>query len=424
MKTYEEVAKSVFEKSEKYFEEKALRAKHIKTAVTAMSCFCLAAVITVGAIAVLNGNLTENPLSSGDGEENTHEPFIGDEENNGTVSEDAVGTVTSDPDGTTFETFVDDTDDPQINDPYMPYNIWLTPEEVLARESTVIIEEGVGAQTFLAYNGAVYVTYFSEDQKTGRYYAPTGDYAYFDSIFPFDIYAVKDEPNLIAIKDYSGIWEYRRLFYCNFEIDGEEYEVIHRSFRDLTGILSGDYGRIILETDDFTVYEDTSPKKVTLDKGEYLVDLLPSLKREMPNMFSGGEADYFNRWWIARPKTETTGTTFLSNTTLTDVTPKDIDKILETAQAVSSNFYKTVLVPAEKGSDIYSLVDGVVVMAEDYFGLGYTVEIETADGQHVRHFHLSEMLAEVGDTVTKGQVIGLAGTTGITTCSGAGYNIN
>ena len=61
MKNYEEVAKSVFEKSEKYFAEKAVRAKRIKTAVSAMSCFCIAAVIMVIAVAAINSNLTEYP---------------------------------------------------------------------------------------------------------------------------------------------------------------------------------------------------------------------------------------------------------------------------------------------------------------------------------------------------------------------------
>lgn len=65
MKSYEEVAKSVFEKSEKYFEEKARRAKHIKTAASVLSCVCLAAVIAVGAGLALHNNLTEYPENSG-----------------------------------------------------------------------------------------------------------------------------------------------------------------------------------------------------------------------------------------------------------------------------------------------------------------------------------------------------------------------
>ena len=448
MKTYEEVAKSVFEKSEKYFEEKAIRAKHIKTAATAMSCFCLAAVLTVGAVAALNSSLTEGSVDGASGEQSAD-----DGENN----ENIVTDVTTTPPVTTSILFSeeevvtnplyggdvttsvipepDDTDticQLPVADDQSNYK-WQTVEEILGADYGTLNPGGVNVSTFLAYDGALYVSYSPEDAKTGRQYALTGDYAYFGEKFPCEAYAVKDEPNLIAIELNSAIWEYRRLFNCNFEIGGEKFEIAHSALMDIDYICRN---KGVLQTEDFTVYEAVRLQGEPSDTKEYLVDLLPVLEREFPNLFSDtDDANYGDRWWIATscipadtPSICEPGHDFLADpslppNTLTDVTPSDIDNILAPAAAAaySDTYYKSVFVPAETGTEIYSLVEGEVIMAEYYHGLGYTVEVKMTNGKSVRHFHLGEMLVEAGDTVTRGQVIGLAGTTGITSYSGAGY---
>ena len=446
MKTYEEVAKSVFEKSEKYFEEKAIRAKHIKTAATTMSCFCLAAVLVVGAIAALNSNLTEGSVGGASGEQSA-----GDGENNENIVADVTTTlpvatsiiysedeiVTSPPYIGDVSTSVmpdpDDTDticELPVADDQSNYK-WQTVEEILGADYGVVNPGGVNVSPFLAYDGALYVSYSPEDEKTGRYYAPMG-YAYFGENFPCTAYAVKDEPNLIAIELNSAIWEYRRLFNCNFEIGGEKFEIAHSALMDIDHTR----GYFTLTTKDFTVYEAVRLQGEPSDTKEYIVDLLPVLEREFPDLFSDtDDADYGDRWWIATscipadtPSICEPGHDFLADhslpiNTLTDVTPSDIDNILAPAAAAaySDTYYKSVFVLAETGSEIYSLVDGEVVMADWGYGTGWTVEVKMSNGKSVKHFHLSEMLAKVGDTVTRGQVIGLAGTTGITTHSGAGY---
>lgn len=438
MKTYEEVAKSVFEKSEKYFEEKAVRARRIKTAATAMSCFCLAAVLVVGAIAALNGNLTEYPTGGG-----TEGQLAGEPENNDNILVSGETTTVSDVEPTITDT--GNPNDPSETaegntdavcqlppaDPNFQYQncYWQTVEEILG-EDYGIEHHGVIVSNFLAYDGALYVSYSPEDEKTGRYYAPMG-YAYFGENFTCTAYAVKDEPNLIAIELNSTIWEYKKLFDCNFEIDGEKFRIAYSALKDIDHAC----GDIILQTEDFTVYEAVRLQGEPSDTKEYIVDLLPVLERELPDLFSDtDDADYGDRWWIALPaipediqsdndvpEYEISDDPSLPNNTLVGVTPKDTDQILAAAQSVSSEYYRSVFVLAETGSEVYSLVDGVVVMAE-YNGIsGYFIEVETADGRHIRHSHLSEMLAEVGDTVTKDQVIGLAGTTGYASCSGVGY---
>lgn len=271
MKSYEEVAKSVFEKSDKYFEEKALKAKRIKTAATAMSCFCLAAVLTVGAVAAMNSSITEYPVGGGsEGQltaENIGNTPDGDDENDG-ITPDVTTTVTY-PEETTSDTI--DTEP-----------LYTTPE------------------------------------------------------------SITDDNGLPAFNEADTSADV-------LEISGLEFP--DGSFFDIS----------------------SDPK--------------------------------------------------LLKNTLRDVTPADIDQILAAAQAVSSEIDHSVFVLAETGSEVYSLVEGEVVMAEYDFGLGYAIEVKMTNGKSVMHFHLSEMLAEVGDTVVQGQVIGLAGTTGFTWYSGVGYNI-
>ena len=429
MKTYEEVAKSVFEKSEEYFKEKAVRAKRIKTAVSAISCVCLAAALLTVAGLAMNGNLTEYPLSGGGSGGITQEPFTGDE-NNGGIPEYTTTAITEE------LTDIDDEDFWQNGEAFSTTGktnnyIWQTPGEVLGKDGSITTASGVNVGTFIAYDGALYVSYTPEDTKTDRQYALIGEYAFFGEGFPIEVYAVKDEPNLIAIKLNFAIWEYRRLFNCNFEISGEKFEIAHSALMDIDYICRN---KGVLQTEDFTVYEAVRLQGEPSDTKEYLVDILPVLEREFPDLFSGTDTEYGDAWWIAIPSSaadERSHYTIpddkpsLPLNTLTGVTPDDIDGILAPAAAAAYSAEPgkstSVFVPAETGTEIYSLVEGEVVMAEYYLGLGYTVEVKMDNGSSVKHFHLSEMLAEVGDKVTRGQVIGLAGTTGITFYSGAGY---
>ena len=428
MKSYEEVAKSVFEKSEEYFKEKAVRAKRIKTAVSAISCVCLAAVLLTVAGLAMNGNLTEYPLSGGGSGGITQEPFT-DDENNGEIPEYTTTAITEE------LTDIDDEDFWQNGETFSTTGktnnyIWQTPGEVLGKDGSITTAGGVNVGTFIAYDGAIYVSYIPEDTKTDRQYALIGEYAFFGEGFPNEVYAVKDEPNLIAIKLNFAIWEYRRLYDCDFNVNGEKFRIAYSALKDIDHACGG----LVLQAMDYTVYDAVRLQGEPSDTKEYIVDLLPVLKKEFPNLFSDTDTEYGDAWWIAIPSSTADERSHyiipddkpsLPLNTLTGVTPDDIDGILAPAAAAAYSAEPgkstSVFVPAETGSEIYSLVEGEVVMAEYYYGLGYTVEVKMDNGSSVKHFHLSEMLAEVGDTVTRGQVIGLAGTTGITYYSGAGY---
>ena len=302
MKNYEEVAKSVFEKSEKYFEEKAVRAKRIKTAVSAMSCFCIAAVITVIAVAAINSNLTEYPTGGRtDG---------GIPENTTTAETESLYTMP--------ELMTDENGDPVYPDIDIPDDIWENPE---AAFSTV---GGVNVPFFLAFDGALYV---KNDSDGGGPYGTTGLTAYLGERFGCAVYQVGGKPDHIGVQINSVICEYKKLYDCNFDIDGTKYQIVYSALKDI------DYacGDMVLQTDDFTVYEAVRLQNgnpiETVDSNQqefealqedeilseqktkvYIVDLLPVLKRELPNLFSNdGDGtlngddvmDYGDKWWIA-----------------------------------------------------------------------------------------------------------------------------
>jgi len=67
------------------------------------------------------------------------------------------------------------------------------------------------------------------------------------------------------------------------------------------------------------------------------------------------------------------------------------------------------------GEDIWAANSGRVVIAENMFFGGNTVVLDHGQGIYTVYMHMQEMKVEVGQDVTKGQVIGLVGSTGRST---------
>jgi len=67
------------------------------------------------------------------------------------------------------------------------------------------------------------------------------------------------------------------------------------------------------------------------------------------------------------------------------------------------------------GSDIVAVASGVVTWASDRYGYGNMVEINHGNGYATRYGHAQKILVKVGDTVKKGQVVALMGSTGRST---------
>lgn len=80
---------------------------------------------------------------------------------------------------------------------------------------------------------------------------------------------------------------------------------------------------------------------------------------------------------------------------------------------VSYHYGLDLAVP--QGTPVHATNDGVVAVAGPYPIKGGWVAIDHGDGLMSYYFHMSEVLAEVGRTVKRGDVIGLVGSTGLST---------
>lgn len=67
------------------------------------------------------------------------------------------------------------------------------------------------------------------------------------------------------------------------------------------------------------------------------------------------------------------------------------------------------------GSDILAVAAGVVIWSGDRYGYGNMVEIDHGNGYSTKYAHNSENTVELGDKITKGQVIAKMGSSGRST---------
>ncbi|MBP7738072.1 MAG: M23 family metallopeptidase [Spirochaetes bacterium] len=71
--------------------------------------------------------------------------------------------------------------------------------------------------------------------------------------------------------------------------------------------------------------------------------------------------------------------------------------------------------PATNGTPIVAVMDGRVLAARYEGGFGKTVTMEHRDNFITKYAHCAEMFVKAGDVIKKGQVIGMVGSTGIST---------
>jgi len=77
----------------------------------------------------------------------------------------------------------------------------------------------------------------------------------------------------------------------------------------------------------------------------------------------------------------------------------------------------------EDGAAVVATGSGVVTWADSRFGYGNLVEIDHGDGIITRYGHNKALVVNVGDIVTKGQQIGLMGSTGRSTGPHVHYEV-
>lgn len=79
------------------------------------------------------------------------------------------------------------------------------------------------------------------------------------------------------------------------------------------------------------------------------------------------------------------------------------------------DFHKGLDFAGKKGSEVIAVGDGVVSWAGNKSGFGKLVEINHGNGYTTRYGHNQSHMVKVGDTVKKGQLIALMGSTGRST---------
>ena len=83
--------------------------------------------------------------------------------------------------------------------------------------------------------------------------------------------------------------------------------------------------------------------------------------------------------------------------------------------AGTARMHAGVDIPGATGTPIYATADGTVAHAERMGGYGNMVELDHGKGIATRYGHMSRLLVEPGSRVTRGQLIGLMGSTGRST---------
>lgn len=86
-------------------------------------------------------------------------------------------------------------------------------------------------------------------------------------------------------------------------------------------------------------------------------------------------------------------------------------------------FHTGIDIPAPEGYEIGASEDGVVISAEWIDGYGDTVIISHGNGISTLYGHNSELMVKQGDTVRRGQIIALCGSTGIATGSHCHFEV-
>ncbi len=79
------------------------------------------------------------------------------------------------------------------------------------------------------------------------------------------------------------------------------------------------------------------------------------------------------------------------------------------------SYHEGLDLAAPAGTPIHATNDGTVVVAGPYPIKGNLVVLDHGDGVFSLYFHQSKVLVHVGDAVSRGDVIGLVGTTGLST---------
>ena len=93
---------------------------------------------------------------------------------------------------------------------------------------------------------------------------------------------------------------------------------------------------------------------------------------------------------------------------------KNGEKVL---QKSSSNIHKGIDLKGETGTPVFSIASGTVALAEELYYEGYMIIISHGNGIYSYFMHMSGVKVKPGDVVRAGDIIGLVGSTGVSTAA-------
>ena len=266
MKSYEEVTNNLLDRRDRYMVEQNRKRKKMIGATISMCCCCLVALIGFGVWQSNNSTATFPPAAS--------EQLINVDIPNNTP---------------------DINIEPNIgNEGKVDTTIWLSADEVLksAENGT---QMGVAVPMLVAYQGAIY-GFTAEEYNENSQYALLENKVILRKNYSYPAYQVKDIFDNVAIVLNGRLEIYQKLFEVKAVIDGNPYRIVQPM---MSGI-DYSYGEIIQENEDFTVYQAINAQSGEVMESEYVINILPLLKRELPNFFDGDE-NYGDAWWVAVP---------------------------------------------------------------------------------------------------------------------------
>ena len=170
MKTYNEMAESVFERREKYIAERRMAMNKMKKTTATVACCCLVAVLSIG---VWHGNIGTSTLP----------PTINEQLNSVDM-----------PNNTT-----DTNIEPNIgNGGKVDTTIWLSADEAIKSAENGTQQMGVAVPMLVTYQGAIY-GFSAEEYKENSQYALLENEVILRKNYSYPAYQVKDVSDNVAI---------------------------------------------------------------------------------------------------------------------------------------------------------------------------------------------------------------------------------
>lgn len=232
---------------------------------TLVACFCLILTVT---LVTLPGILKEPAVSDDDNHLSTYSP-----------QPTEPGTV-------------------QVEDTRA--ETWLTTEELGIEKPQGTLVSGFNIPIFIAYRGGFYGLVETAQMNSPRFAPSESENLLFNTHYTHTVYWVENHPNWIAIH-INGMEVYEKIFDVTFAVDGTTYAIAYSPVMNVDYML----GSVVLETKDYTVYEAVKLQGEPAHTKEYIVDILPTLQRERPNLFDGSDlepdGDYAEQWQLALP---------------------------------------------------------------------------------------------------------------------------